>query len=90
MGARWRVGESPHRAVPASLYETVREQEARFPEAHSWTLTWLEGRPRLALDDLVLVAVDGQGGVTVTEETAGNREVLNQEENDEDDDDWLN
>lgn len=92
MGARWRVGETPHRGVPASLHEIVGAQEARFPEAHSWTLTWLEGRPRLTLDDLVLVTVDAQGEVNVQAAqilTAPGAPGGNVEEEDDDDDDWL-
>ncbi len=66
LGARWRVGATPHRGVPRELYSEIQAQEAAFPAAESWTLTWLEGRPRCALDAFVVVGLDAAGGVTVT------------------------
>lgn len=56
LGARWRVGEPPHRSLPDELREVVAEHEAAQPDAQAWTLTWLEGKPRLALDDVPLDA----------------------------------
>lgn len=67
LGARWRVGETPHRGVPPVLHAAIAAQEAAHPDAHSWTLTFLEGRARCALDDLVLVALDASGAVAVTD-----------------------
>lgn len=78
LGARWRVGEPPHRSVPAELHAEVARQEAAHPEASSWTLTWLEGKPRCALDDLVVVTPAGV-------ERAGDGVATMAEE----DDDWL-
>lgn len=54
LGARWKVGDPPHRSLPVELRVFVAETEARNPGSESWTLTWLEGRPRLALDDVEL------------------------------------
>ncbi|MFT4231382.1 MAG: Fe-S oxidoreductase [Leucobacter sp.] len=71
LGARWRTGEPPHRGVPPLLHETIAGQERCYPEAGSWTLTWLEGRPRCTLDDAVLVSLDAKGGVIVRELGAG-------------------
>lgn len=51
LGARWRVGDPPHRSVPAELHALIAEHERAHPDADAWTLTWLEGGPRLALDD---------------------------------------
>ncbi|WP_240422988.1 Fe-S oxidoreductase [Leucobacter sp. wl10] len=59
LGARWAAGSPPHRGVPPELHRAIAEQEAAHPEAGSWTLTWLEGRPRCALDDLVIVTLEG-------------------------------
>ncbi len=84
LGARWRVGEAPHRGVPDSLHSMIREQEHAFPEAHAWTLTWLEGRPRCALDDLVIVTLVG------VEQAAGSGSPGGAAGTDDDDDDWLN
>lgn len=65
LGARWRVGEEPHRGVPPRLHGAIAEQELNHPEAHSWTLTFLEGRPRCALDHIVLVTEDAAGSIQV-------------------------
>ena len=80
LGARWRVGDAPHRGVPPELHAVIAEQEALHPEAGSWTLTWLEGRPRCALDGLVLVTLDGV-------ETL--RGASDGEPSADEDDDWL-
>ena len=71
LGARWRVGEAPHVSVPAALHPAILEQEAEHRSASSWTLTWLEGRPRCELID------DSDGHVvTVTPNAAGEIRVL--------------
>lgn len=80
IGSRWSVGEAPHPAVPDALHDDIRRVESEYPEARSWTLTWLEGRPHCTLDDLVEVTSTATGDVNVRERTA---------EDDEDDDDWL-
>ncbi len=83
LGARWRRGEAPHRGVPQSLHPAIAEQELAHPEASSWTLTWLEGRPRCALDDVALVMLDTSGTVRVESSLAADGD-------DAEDDDWLN
>ncbi|MCW2287797.1 hypothetical protein EDF60_1286 [Leucobacter luti] len=103
LGARWSVGQTPHRGVPPELHAEIAAQEARFPAAGSWTLTWLEGRPRCALDELVLVSLDAAGDVTVRELAAEQVPSAIREDElgagarasdvsgilDDDDDDWL-
>lgn len=76
LGARWLMGEAPHHAVPTEIHGVIAEQERSHPEAKAWTLTWLEGRPRCQLDDLLIVTLDG------VIEDALSTDV-------EDDDDWL-
>lgn len=78
MGARWQAGEPPHRSVPSELHEAIAEQEALFPDASSWTLTWLEGRPRCALDTVALLTLDASG-----------QALLESDTDDNDEDDWL-
>lgn len=100
LGVRWRSGESPHRSVPPALHEAIAQQEAAFPEAGHWTLTWLESRPRLTLDDLVRVALTATGEVEVRplSAPAGSRhvgagepiEAHDDHDEADDDDDWLN
>ena len=65
LGARWRAGEAPHRGVPPVLFSAITEQEAAFPDAAAWTLTFLEGRPRCALDEAVTVTLDAAGSVVI-------------------------
>lgn len=102
LGVRWRAGETPHPSVPSELHAALLAQEAVFAGAHSWTLTWLEGRPRCLLDDLVLVWIDARGEVRTqsaeqgdhtdtrrsSPEDANGLGRLLVEESDEDDD-WL-
>jgi hypothetical protein len=65
LGARWMVGDPPHPSVPAVLYDAIDEQVRMHPTAHSWTLTWLEGRPRCQLDHLVIITLDQNSVVQV-------------------------
>lgn len=60
LGTRWAAGS----AGPASLSTEIRDTVAAYEAAHgatisglTWTLTWLEGRPRLELDDGTSVPV---------------------------------
>lgn len=74
LGVRWRAGEPPHRSVPSELRPGILDQEQAHPEAGSWTLTWLEGRPRCALDDLVVVALNAAGTVVIEGGAGGTAE----------------
>lgn len=99
LGARWRVGHPPHPGAPASLHSTIAELEAELPEGASWTLTWLEGRPRAELLDSagetvaeVRVAADGaisavRGGSGTDLPHTG--DGTHPGVPDDDDDDWL-
>ncbi|PII81496.1 Fe-S oxidoreductase [Leucobacter sp. OLJS4] len=78
LGTRWQVGQPPHASVPSALLPLIAAAEQQHPEASAWTLTWLEGRPRCALDDLLLVTLDGTESLGAVEDA-----------HDEDDDDWL-
>lgn len=97
LGARWNVGDAPHRSVPPTLHSLIEQQERAHPEARSWTLTWLEGRPRCALDDLALVTLDASGVAVVLSTGAGGadnaaaagRSIAPGAIPPDDDDDWL-
>lgn len=78
LGTRWRVGQPPHASVPSTLLPLIEAAEQQHPAASAWTLTWLEGRPRCALDDLLIVSLDG------VEPLGSQADAL-----DDDDDDWL-
>ncbi len=86
LGVRWRAGDPPHRSVPPALHPAIAEEEGRHPEASAWTLTWLEGFPRCALDDVALLTLDASGRASLIESISGHSDPMS----DEDDDDWLN
>lgn len=52
LGSRWRVGAQPPARLSEELVAAIRAVEAELDDATmSWTLTWLEGRPVVELDD---------------------------------------
>ena len=91
LGARWRAGDPPHRSVPEALVSAIAACERKHPEGDSWTITWLEGRPRLQFDDLIEVRMTAQGSIEtifLSEESEDTRNPTAGDE-DVDDDDWL-
>ena len=71
LGTRWTVGSVP----PARLSEEVRDaienvevELADVPGARDWrwTLTWLESRPVVELDDGTTIRVRPDGTVVVS------------------------
>lgn len=54
LGGRFSVGQAPA-TLPESLREKIAELEATLSDEQAstlrWTLTWLEGRPVVELDD---------------------------------------
>jgi hypothetical protein len=55
LGTRWAVGATPPDRLPPAMVAAVAEVEAEVADLDTsswrWTLTWLEGRPVVALDD---------------------------------------
>jgi len=55
LGTRWSVGATPPDRLPPAMLAAVADVEAEIAEldtsAWRWTLTWLEGRPVVELDD---------------------------------------
>jgi hypothetical protein len=53
LGGRWSVGAEPPGRLPPDLLARIAEVEAALPPDTTlrWTLTWLEGRPVVELDD---------------------------------------
>lgn len=96
LGARWERGEQPHPGVPELLHEVIGRTEAQHPQGESWTLTWLEGRPRTELltpegDVCAEVRLDARGEVVaVGSGASGLGEPSDNGYDDDDDDDWLN
>ncbi len=68
LGTRWSVGAEPPAKLPDAVVAAVRDVEAELGDvdtsAWRWTLTWLEGRPVVELDDGTTLRYDpGSGGV---------------------------
>ena len=66
LGTRWSVGGEPPARIPEVMVAAVREVESELAEvdtsAWRWTLTWLEGRPIVELDDGTTLRVDPVSG----------------------------
>jgi hypothetical protein len=70
LGTRWAVGAPAPERLPAPVVLAVRDVEAQLAEVDTsqwrWTLTWLEGRPVVELDDGTTIRIDHAGAVTTT------------------------
>ena len=66
LGTRWSVGGEPPARLPDAVVAAVREVESELAEvdttAWHWTLTWLEGRPVVELDDGTTLRFDPSSG----------------------------
>jgi nitroreductase len=53
LGTRWSVRATPPARLPEPLLARIAEVEAGLPDDTTlrWTLTWLEGRAIVELDD---------------------------------------
>ncbi len=77
LGTRWSIGAAPPDRLPGAVLQAIRavEKELDTYEAGDldtsqwrWTLTWLEGRPVVELDDGTIVRYDSlTDTATVTE-----------------------
>ncbi|MCU1412837.1 MAG: hypothetical protein JWN80_177 [Microbacteriaceae bacterium] len=70
LGTRWPVdGETPPR-LPDSVVAAVRDVETELMDTDTtnwrWTLTWLEGKPVVELDDGTVIRVAPDGSAVVT------------------------
>ncbi|GAA2831065.1 hypothetical protein FB468_0479 [Leucobacter komagatae] len=106
LGSRWQAGQPPHHGVPELLHAAISAAESGVfggnEPAGSWTLTWLEGRPRVELVDgagvlRADIGVDAAGRVTERAiggtapdgAGAGHANGADANDADADDDDWL-
>lgn len=73
LGTRWPVGGETPARLPEPVVVAVREVETELTAIDTtqwrWTLTWLEGRPIVELDDgtLIRLAADGTAVVSSRE-----------------------
>ena len=55
LGTRWAVGATPPDRLPDAMVTAIADVESEVADldtgAWRWTLTWLEGRPIVQLDD---------------------------------------
>ncbi|MCU1423666.1 MAG: hypothetical protein JWN36_3317 [Microbacteriaceae bacterium] len=70
LGTRWPVGgETPPR-LPDAVAAAVRDVETELMDTDTaqwrWTLTWLEGRPVVELDDGTTIRLGHDGSAVVT------------------------
>ena len=71
LGTRWAVGSAAPARLPDAAARAVGEVEAaltasgRDTSTWRWTLTWLEGRAVVELDDGTVIRVQADGAVTV-------------------------
>lgn len=71
LGTRWPVGTEPPPRLPDAVTTAVRDVESELAGIDTaqwrWTLTWLEGRPVVELDDGTTIRYDpGSATATVT------------------------
>jgi len=68
LGTRWSVGNEPPARLSADVRAAVRAVEGDLlgydTTLWRWTLTWLEGRPVVELDDGTVIRVSHDGTVT--------------------------
>ncbi len=65
LGTRWAVGDEPPSRLPEVMVGAIADVESELDElpgvdtsSWRWTLTWLEGRPVVELDDGTVLALD--------------------------------
>ena len=73
LGTRWSVGDTPPDTLPAAMLAAIAASEAELIGIETadwrWTLTWLEGKPVVQLDDGTTLRFDpATNEVSVTEE----------------------
>jgi hypothetical protein len=65
VGSRFSIGADIPRGIPEPLHAEIRAIEKTLGEEEKkslrWTLTWLEGRPIVTLDNGIQVGQDPHG-----------------------------
>lgn len=64
LGTRWPVGTEAPARLPVAMRDAIADVEVELTgtdtSAWRWTLTWLEGRPIVELDDGTVLRYDPQ------------------------------
>ncbi|KQO63011.1 hypothetical protein [Curtobacterium sp. Leaf261] len=72
LGTRWSVGQAAPSDLPATVVDAVRQVEAELSRdgvdasTWRWTLTWLERKPVVELDDGTAIRLDARGEAAIT------------------------
>jgi hypothetical protein len=87
LGTRWPVGDDVPEGLPHVVEVAVRAVEEELEavgettSSWRWTLTWLEGKPVLELDDGTVIRYNpGEDSATITQPSVTV---------DDDEDDWM-
>ena len=68
LGTRWSVGDTPPSKLADAVVLAIRDAEAQLAEVDTaqwrWTLTYLEGRPVVQLDDGTTIRMGHDGTVS--------------------------
>ena len=67
LGTRWNLGDEPPARLAKNVVAAIREVETEVGERDGWrwTLTWLEDRPVVELDDGTTIRMGYDGTVSV-------------------------
>lgn len=71
LGTRWDVGDEPPAQLPEGVLLAIQRVEAELETdgidavGWRWTLTWLERRPVVELDDGTRIVTDADGAAAV-------------------------
>jgi hypothetical protein len=70
LGTRWGVGAEPPKSLPEAVVDAVSQVESELTGIDTsnwrWTLTWLEGRPVVELDDGTIIRLNAAGAAVIT------------------------
>ncbi|HEY4267593.1 MAG TPA: hypothetical protein VGM94_05315 [Galbitalea sp.] len=70
LGTRWSVGDMPPARLPDQVVDAIERVESGLGDVDTtgwrWTLTWLEQKPVVELDDGTVIRL-GPGGTAVVE-----------------------
>ncbi|MFM6973838.1 MAG: hypothetical protein ACKOXM_01630 [Agromyces sp.] len=59
LGTRWPAGGQPPARLSDDWVAAIRTAEANGCDLGSWTLTWLEGYPRIVHDSGIEIGIGG-------------------------------
>ena len=67
LGTRWNLGDEPPARLAENVVAAIREVETEVGERDGWrwTLTWLDDRPVVELDDGTTIRMGYDGTVSV-------------------------